>query len=117
MSQTDLFKTPTKTLPPLKSPKAPYKKKLRRYSSKTKRIKENKGSEGTSDIMLFDTARTQFCMYRVFMDEEIGIDGESQQMLVKSDMDEDCDSSDEIISKGVRKALEALTIAIAKKRA
>jgi hypothetical protein len=113
MSQSDLFKTPTKTSTPLESPRAPYKKKLRRYSSKTKHIKDIKG---TSDIILFDTARTQFCMYRVFVDEEIGIDGESQQMLVKSDMDEDCESSDEIISKGVRTALEALTVAIAKKK-
>jgi hypothetical protein len=31
-------------------------------------------------------------------------------------MDEDCESSDEIISDGVKKALESLTLAITKKK-
>ncbi len=51
--------------------------------------------------MLFDSSRKKYHKYKIFLDEEIGIDVESQNILIKSDMDEDCKSSDEIIEDGV----------------
>jgi hypothetical protein len=88
---------------------------LRRYSTRTKKIKDEPSSEKISDIMLFDSSKKSYCRYQVYFDDEIGIDGESQQLLIRSDMDEDCSSSDEIISDGVKKALESLTLAIKEK--
>lgn len=69
--------------------RAPYKQKLRRYA-RTKKIVEEK----QQDLMLYDTSKKHFCRYIVYLDDDIGIDKRSQAMLIKSEMDEDCDSSD-----------------------
>lgn len=68
------------------------------------------------DLMLFDCSKKNFCRYRVFIDDEIGIDKSSQKILINSNMDEDCQSSDEIISDGIKKGLNYLQEAITKKK-
>lgn len=68
-----------------------------------------------ADLMLYDSSKKHFCRYSVYLDSEIGIDQESQRIIIKSELDDDCESSDEIISEGVRKALLALKEAITKK--
>lgn len=96
---------------------APYKKKLRRYACKTKKIKDDtKVAERISDIMLFDSSKKHFYRYQVYLDNDIGIDRVSQDKLIECEIDEDCDSSDEIITDGINRALASLTMAITKKK-
>ena len=51
------------------------------------------------------------------MDSDIGIDYRSQHLINKTNLDDDCESSDEIITEGVRRALLELKEAITKKKA
>lgn len=74
------------------------------------------GEDKAADLMLYDSSKKHFCRYSVYLDSEIGIDQESQHIIIKSELDDDCESSDEIISEGVRKALLALKEAITKKK-
>lgn len=93
-------------------PLAPYKKKLRRYA-KTKKFSE----DNAADLMLYDSSKKHFCRYSVYMDSDIGIDYRSQHLINKTNLDDDCESSDEIITEGVRRALLELKEAITKKKA
>lgn len=66
--------------------------------------------------MLYDSSKKHYQKYKVFLDDDIGIDAESQNYIIDSTMDDDCESSNEIIEQGVRKALEALKSEITKKK-
>jgi len=43
-----------------------------------------------ANIMLFDTAKKNFRKFRVFLDDDVGIDYDSQNKLINSEMDDDC---------------------------
>ena len=44
----------------------------------------------------------------IYLDEDIGIDSQSQNLLKSMEIDEDCESSDEIIKDGIIKGQRAL---------
>ncbi len=45
------------------------------------------------DVMLIDSSRKIIRKFSVFNDGEIGIDAESQKIIMHTDMDDDCESS------------------------
>ena len=60
-------------------------------------------------MVLFDSKSQEYKKYPVYRDEQVGIDIKSQNLLRASQMDEDYDSSDEIIESGIKRGLKELT--------
>ena len=80
------------------------KSKLRSYTKKLKKINQ----EAPEPIHLYDIRSQEFHKYPVYFDEAIGIDSKSQTVLQETEMDEDCQSTDEIIESGVNRGLKEL---------
>lgn len=87
--------------------------------SKTKvRVKKLKKSsdEDPLDLVLYDSKKKYFSMFRIYNDKEIGIDVALQNYLMDNDMDEDCSSDDEIVRQGISRGIKVLTSALTKKK-
>lgn len=70
-------------------PGHPYKKKLRSHTNKTK-LKESR----TTDLVLFDSLKKNFCRFRLFLDDDVGFDKSLQNVLQPVYIDEDCSSTE-----------------------
>lgn len=107
---TENLVTPPKQIE-ITEQKVGYKRKLRSFTKGTKHREQR-----ISNLILYDSSKKNCCMFKIFLDDDIGIDKKSQGYLMLTEMDDDCQSSDQIINGGIRKGISMLNDAVTKRK-